>query len=189
MAHLTTQYGSIMTWSESDGEFSKYVRRRNPFGYDPINPLYANGIHTLISNGTEFVIMKAMVFNKSTNAPYFLNRCTNDFTYIPDGMGKVTEAGIVDISYGRSGIVEKNGIEFVFNIGDVLLNGETIKFIERADTLPVTSIEELNSAVRTDTLNLNAESELIFSDYYYVVNSEKADSLLSNNLILTSNAN
>jgi hypothetical protein len=177
---LTTQYGSIMTWSESDGEFSKYVRRRNPFGYDAINPLYANGIHTLISNGTEFVIMKAMVFNKSTNAPYFLNRCTNDFTYIPDGMGKVTEAGIVDISYGRSGIVEKNGIEFVFNIGDVLLNGETIKFIERADTLPVTSIEELNSAVKTDTLLLNPQSELIFSDYYYVVNCEKADSLLTN---------
>jgi len=62
----------------------------------------------------------------------------------------------------------------------VLLNGETIKFIERADTLPVTSIEELNLSVRTDTLNLNPQSELIFSDYYYVVNSVKADSLLSN---------
>jgi hypothetical protein len=62
----------------------------------------------------------------------------------------------------------------------VLLNGETIKFIERADTLPVTSIEELNASVKTDTLSLNPQSELIFSDYYYVVNSEKADSLLSN---------
>ena len=177
---LNTLYGSIMTWSESDGEFSKYVRRRIPTGYDPITSLSNNGIHTLVSNGTEFVIMKAMVFDKSTNAPYFLNRCTDDFTYIPDELGKISEAGIIDIGYGRSGIVEKNGVEFVFNIGDVLLDGETIKFIERVDTLPVTSIEELNASVKTDTLSLNPQSELIFSDYYYVVNSEKADSLLSN---------
>ena len=177
---LNTLYGSIMTWSESNGQYSKYVRRRNPTGYDPITPLFQNGIQTLVSNGTEFGNVKAMVFNKSTNAPYFLNRCTNDFTYIPDGLGKITEDGVVDISYGRSGIVEKNGIEFVFNIGDVLLNGETTKFLERVDTLPIPNITELNLSLRTDTLNLNEQSELIFSDYYYVVNSEKADSLLSN---------
>jgi len=177
---LNSTYGSIMSWSESDGQYSKYVRRRNPFGYDAITPLFENGIHTLVSNGSEFGNIKAMVFDKSTNAPYLINKCTNDFTYIPDGFGKITEAGVIDISYGRSGIIEKNGIGFVFNIGDVLLNGETIKFIERADTLPVTSIEELNLSVRTDTLYLNPQSELIFSDYYYVVNGERADSLLSN---------
>jgi hypothetical protein len=176
---LNTTFGSIITWSESNGEYSKWVRRRTPFGYDAIQALSTNGIHTLVSNGSEFANTKAMVFNKSTNAPYFLNRCTNDFTYIPDGFGKLTASGTIDISYGRSGIIEKNGIEFVFNIGDVLLNGETIKFIERADTLPVTSLEELNSWVRTDTLNLNSQSELIFSDYYYVVFADKADSLLS----------
>jgi hypothetical protein len=177
---LNTTYGSIMSWSESNGQYSKYVRRRSPTGYDPITSLSTNGIHTLVSNGSELGNIKAMVFNKSTNVPYMLNWCTNDFTYIPDGLGKISEAGIIDIGYGRSGIVEKNGIEFVFNIGDVLLDGETIKFIERADTLPVTSIEELNLSVRTDTLYLSPQSELIFSDYYYVVNSEKADSLLSN---------
>jgi hypothetical protein len=169
-----------MTWSESDGEFSKYVRRRTPFGYDAITSLSDDGIQTLVSNGSEFGNIKAMVFDNSTNAPYLLNRCANDFTYIPDGFGKLSESGIIDISYGRSGIIEKNRIEFVFNIGDVLLNGETIKFFERADTLAVTSIEELNLSVRTDTLYLNPQSELIFSDYYYVVNGNWADSLLSN---------
>ncbi len=177
---LNTTYGSIMTWSESDGQYSKYVRRRNAYGYDPITSVTPNGIHTPVSNGSEFGNVKAMSFNNLTSAPYLLNLCTTDFTYIPDGMGKITESGVVDISYGRSGIVEKNGIEFVFNIGDVLLNGETIKFIERADTLPIASIEELNLAVKSDTLDLNTESELIFSDYYYVVFGEKADSLISN---------
>lgn len=177
---LNTAYGSIMSWSESDGQYSKYVRRRLPTGYDPITPLAQNGIHNLVSNGSEFGNVKAMVFNNSTTPPFLLNLSTNDFTYIPDGFGKISESGIIDISYGRSGIVTKNGIGFVFNIGDVLLNGETIKFVERADTLPVPSIEELNLSVRTDTLSLNPQSELIFSDYYYVVNSSWADSLLNN---------
>ncbi|MCC7094367.1 MAG: chitobiase/beta-hexosaminidase C-terminal domain-containing protein [Ignavibacteriaceae bacterium] len=179
---LNNLYGSILTWSESDGQYSKYVRRRTSTGYDPITSLSNNGIQTLVSNGSDFGNLKAMVFNNSTSAPYFLNRCIDDFTYIPDGLGKITEDGLIDISYGRSGIVEKNGIEFVFNIGDVLLDGETIKFIERADTIPILNLEELNALVRTDTLNLDAESELIFSDYYYVVDSEIADSLLSDDL-------
>ena len=144
-----------------------------------------NGIHTLVSNGNEFGSIKAMVFDNLTDAPYFLNRCTNDFTENWSGFGKITEAGVIDISYGRSGIIEKNGIEFVFNIGDVLLNGETIKFIERNDTIPIASIEELNNSVRTDTLILTQQSELIFSDYYYVVNGERADSLLSDEFSVT----
>ncbi len=176
---LNTLYGSIMAWSESEGEYSKFVRRRNPFGYDAITALSSNGIQTLVSNGSGFNNIKAMVFNNSTSAPYLLNRCTNDFTYIPD-FGKISETEVVDISYGRTGVVGKNGLEFVFNIGDVLLDGTTINFIERVDTIPITSIEELNASVRTDTLSLNSQSELIFSDYYYVVNAENADSLLSN---------
>jgi hypothetical protein len=177
---LDAAFGSVIAWSEVNGQYSKYTVRRRVGEYDPIITLSDNGIHTLISNGNNFGSMKAMVFNKTGNPPYLLNRCANDFTENWSGFGKITEAGVIDISYGRSGIIEKNGIEFVFNIGDVLLNGETIKFFERADTLAVTSIEELNLSVRTDTLYLNPQSELIFSDYYYVVNGNWADSLLSN---------
>jgi hypothetical protein len=94
-------------------------------------------------------------------------------------MEKTTETESVEISFGRTGIINKNGLEFVFNIGDLLLDGNSIRFIERADTLPINNVTDLNNSVKTDTLSLNSESELIFSDYYYVLNSEKADSLLS----------
>jgi hypothetical protein len=94
-------------------------------------------------------------------------------------MEKTTETESVEISFGRTGIINKNGLEFVFNIGDLLLDGNSIRFIERADTLPINNVTDLNNSVKTDTLSLNSESELIFSDYYYVLNSEKADSMLS----------
>ncbi len=59
-----------------------------------------------------------MVFNTSS-APYLLNRCTNDFSQ--GALEKVGETKTFDISYGRSGVVGKNGVEFLFNIGDVYL--------------------------------------------------------------------
>jgi len=116
-----------------------------------------------------------MVFNTSTSAPYLLNKCTNNFTQ--GALAKVGETETIDISYGRSGVVEKNGIEFLFSIGDVLIDGQTISFVERIDTLPVVSIDEMNLAARTNTFNLSSESELIFSNYYYVVNKNLASSL------------
>lgn len=124
--------------------------------------------------------MKVMVFNTSTPAPYLLNKCTNSFP-----LNKVGETKTVDISYGRSGVVEKNGIEFLFNTGDVLLDGQTIKFVERVDTLPVANLDELNTAARTESFVLNTQSELIFSNYYYVVNKNLAASVLSDQFSVT----
>ena len=169
---LNTSAGSILAWSESNGQYSKYVRRKTDGTYDAITSLSSNGIQTMVSNGSAFDNVKAMVFNTQTSAPYLLNKCTDSFP-----LNKVGKTETVDISYGRSGVVEKNGIEFLFSIGDVLLDGQTIKFVERVDTLPVVSIDEMNLVARTNTFGLSSESELIFSDYYYVVNKNLASSL------------
>lgn len=167
--------GSILAWSENNGQLSKYVKRRSTGLYDPIEPLSTNGIQPLISNGSNFENLKAMVFNTTTSAPYLLNRCSNDFNV--EMLQKENSNQL--ISYGRSGVVEKNGIEFLFNIGDVAADDVTIKFIERVDTLPVNSTEEMNLAARTESFNLNSQSQLILSNYYYVVNKEMVDSLLT----------
>ncbi len=171
---LNTSAGSILAWSESNGQYSKYVRRKSNGTYDAIANLSSNGIQTLVSNGSAFDNMKAMVFNTQTSAPYLLNKCTDSFP-----LNKVAKTETIDISYGRSGVVEKNGIEFLFSIGDILLDGQAINFVERVDTLPVVSIDEMNLVARTNTFGLSSESELIFSDYYYVVNKSLASSILS----------
>jgi hypothetical protein len=185
---LNSSSGSILAWSESNGQTTKYVKRKSNGTYDPITSLLFNsasakGIHTLVSNGSAFDNIKVMVFNNSTSAPYLLNKCTNDFS--EEFLEKVGETETNSISYGRSGIVEKDGVEFLFNIGDVSLAGQTVKFIERVDTLPVVSLDDLNSAARTEPFNLDAQSELVFSNYYYVVNKNMADSTLSDQFCVT----
>ncbi len=169
---LITSAGSILAWSESNGQYSKYVRRKSDGTYDAITSLSANGIQTLVSNGSAFDNMKAMVFNTQTSAPYLLNKCTDSFP-----LNKVGKTETIDISYGRSGVVAKNGVEFLFSIGDVLLDDQTINFVERVDTLPLLNIDEMNLVARTNNFSLSSESELIFSDYYYVVNKNLASSL------------
>ncbi|MCZ7608646.1 MAG: hypothetical protein M5U17_00625 [Ignavibacterium sp.] len=174
---INSSAGSIITWSESNGLYSKFVKRNSNGNYSTIANLSTSGIQTMVSNGSSFDNIKVMVFNTSTPAPYLLNKCTNNF--VQGGLSKIGETEIADISYGRAGVVEKNGMEFLFNIGDVSLNGQTIQFIERIDTLPVNSLEELNEFARTESFNLNSQSELIFSNYYYVVNPSLADSVLT----------
>ena len=181
---LNTSAGSILTWSESNGQYNKFVKRNSDLSYGIITNLLTNnppvqvqGIHPVVSNGSSFNTIKTIVYNPSGSAPYLFNKCTNDFSQ--SALAKIGETGNIGLSYGRSGVVEKNGIEFLFNIGDVLLNGQTISFIERVDTLPVANIEELNFAARTESFNLSTQSELIFSNYYYVVNKNLADSVLA----------
>ena len=180
---LNSSLGSILGWSESNGLYAKYVERRSSEYYNPITSLSTNGIQVLVSNGSGLDNLKAMVFNNSTSAPYLLNKCTNDFSQ--ELLEKVGETETNSISYGRSGIVEKAGVEFLFNIGDVSLDGQTVNFIERVDTLPVLNLNDLNSAARTEPFNLDAQSELVFSNYYYVVNKNMADSTLSDQFYVT----
>ena len=182
-ASLNSSAGSVLAWSEGNGQYSKYVKRKSTGTYDPITSLSSNGIQPLVSNGSAFDNIKAMVFNTSTSPPYLLNKCTNDFSEVP--LAKIGETETIDISYGRSGVVEKSGVEFLFNVGDVWLDDQIINFVERVDTLPVVNIEELNSVARTEPFNLNTQSELIFSNYYYVVNKDLANSVLTEQFNVT----
>ncbi len=179
---LNSTNGAVISWSESNGNYTKYVKRRTDTDYDATVSLSTNGLYPLLSNGSTFENLKASVFNTVTSAPYLINNCTNDFSV--EFLDKINSNGSIDLTYGRAGVIGKNGIEFLFNIGDVLLDDESIKFIEMNDTLPITSVNQLNEVARTNNFYLNSQSQLMFSNFYYVVNKNLADSLLTNEFSL-----
>ena len=94
-------------------------------------------------------------------------------------IGKITEE--IFLSYGREGIVHKNGIEFLFNIGDIIVADSIIKFIDQPDTIVYNSAEELNQVVKTESFHLSSNTEFFFTNFYYVLNGELADSALTEN--------
>ena len=177
---LINYAGNVIAFSTHNGQFTKYVKRENN-QYSNIQYLSNSGIFPLISNGNNFGEVKAVVFNSSTSAPYLLTECTNNFS---QQLEKGNELLNSKISYGRSGILALGDLEFFFSIGDVLVNNSAIKFIERADTLSVNNIVELNNSLRTKDFYLSSESEIVFSNLYYVLNRNLADSLLTGNFYL-----
>jgi hypothetical protein len=124
--------------------------------------------------------MAAMVFNRAT-LPFYFTKSTTDFSSnLQDGGGglnKITENDTI-ITFGRSGIASINNIEFVFNIGDVLVGDSIIKFIEIPDTLVYTSTNELNQHTRTNNFALTPETNFYFSNIYYVVQKSDPDTSL-----------
>lgn len=169
---------TVFSFSADNGAVSKWLKRYGS-GYSILGNLSHTGLQIQVCGASHLNYMKALVFNPGI-LPYSLNRST---TVFEDFLGKITADSLT--TFGRTGVVYKNGVEFVFFLGDVLLNNENVMFIERADTLPVPDITELNDAMKTNTFSLNSNSDMYFSVSYGVINSDLADSALIENDIVT----
>jgi hypothetical protein len=163
---------TVIAFSQNNGQTSKWIKRVGAY-YSEVSSLSHNGLQVNVSNGSSLANQKAMVFN-TTALPYPINRSTTSFS----SLEKITSD--TSVTYGRTGIVGKQGMEFLFCVEDILLDDENIKFTERVDTLPVLNLNELNSIAKTNTFNLNGNSDLYFSLYYLVINPELAASVLTN---------
>ena len=172
---------SVITWSEgtSPNYSSKWVRRVDG-SYTDVQNLSHNGKQNQASNGTNLENMKGTVFS-ITNIPYMLSLSTTNFNQ-QFGGGGITKVGeLIELSYGREGVIYKNGVEFLFNIGDIIVGDSVIKFIEQPDTILYSSSEELNSVVKTVPFYLSPSTEFYFTDFYYVLNDSLADTALTAN--------
>jgi len=171
----TINDGTVIVWSEENGRFTRWVRRENA-SYSNVSSLSHNGIQAHISNANNLNNMKAIVFNTRTSAPYLINLATTAFG------GNVSKDNILyPVTYRRAAVVYLNNMEFLFNMGDIIVNNEIVKFIERADTLPVTSLSELNSIMRTNTFTLDRTSKFQLFVMSYSINSNFENNTLGDN--------
>src|SRR5690606_35805614 len=55
---LNSTNGAVIAWSESNGNYTKYVKRRTDTDYDATVSLSTNGLYALLSNGSTFENLK-----------------------------------------------------------------------------------------------------------------------------------
>ena len=168
---------SVIAWSQSGGTESKWVRRENST-YSAATCLEPAGLIPNISTGSDLINIKAVSSDAST-MPAVLFPATTSFNGTPICGGNQKIMLPYSLTYSRSGVILKNGVEFVFNTGDIINDDSVVKFIGVPDTLVYNSSEELNNSLITEAFHLNQSSSLLFTNYYYVINKENADSLLS----------
>ena len=168
---------------------SKWQKRDGTTYSNPAS-LSHNGSWTQAATNGNFILPKALVFN-NTSTPYYFITSTTDFTggNSQEGgisnnstgnnyLGKITENDTI-LTFGRSGVASLNDIEFVFEIGDIIVGDSIIKFIQIPDTLAYTSTNELNQHTRTNNFTLNPETNFYFSNIYYVVQKSSPDTALT----------
>lgn len=169
---------SVIIWSEGNSPQSKWVKRTGG-NYNSINNLSHSGLQNQVSSGTDYQNMTSMVFNNQS-VPYYFTKSTTDFSVVEGGgeISKITASDTV-LTYGRSGIASKNRVEFVFSIGDIFVGDSSIQFVPIPDTLLFESTTDLNSAAKTEDFWLGQNTDFYFSNLYYVIRQELADSALT----------
>lgn len=192
---------TLITWSYLSGSsyYSRWQRREGTqytapatmsFNIPNNSSVSINGIWTQATTDEDFSSPQALVFNNSSSPYYFIPSTTNFVgnNNSTDGgitwngrsnvfLGKITEDDTI-ITFGRSGLASINDIEFIFEIGDILVGDSVIRFIEIPDTLVYNSTNELNQHTRTNNFTLTPNTNFYFSNIYHVVQKSDPDTAL-----------
>jgi hypothetical protein len=175
---------TVIVWSEgpTNNPVSKWMKRTGT-SYNTPHTLSNSGIQNQVGSGSDYQYMSAMVFNNNS-LPYYFIKSTTDFSLYDDeeedggSFNKITDTDTI-VTFGRSGVADINGVEFAFNIGDILVGDSIIKFIEMPDTLVYSSFNELNGFTRTENFLLSASTDFYFTNIYYTVQKSNPDSVLT----------
>lgn len=181
----STTEKTVMSWSQ-DVSTTKWVRRTYPINggtqYSSPANLSHTGINSQVSNGSDYNNMKANIFRSSASLYYF-TQSTTDFSAAQEegggGLNKITVDDTL-VTFGRSGVADINGVEFIFEIGDILVGDSIIQFIDKPDTIVYTSSNELNEYTRTKSFVLTPSTNFYFTNIYYTVLKSSPDTALSN---------
>ena len=91
------------------------------------------------------------------------------------------KSGLASIHSGRAGTVIKNDAELYFAFGDIKLNDQEIEFEVLNDTVTISTLQELNTNLITNSFNVNDNSTLLYSVFYGVNDSLCINNSLINN--------
>ncbi len=176
---------TVMSWSQ-DGSVTKWIKRTYPVSggtqYSAPTNLSHTGINSQVTNGTDYKYMCANIF-RSAAPLYYFTKSTTDFSVLQEQGVELNKITVDDtiVTFGRSGVAEINGVEFVFEIGDIVVGDSVIKFIDKPDTIVYASSNELNDFTRTNNFTLTPQTNFYFSNIYYVVQKSDPDTALSTN--------
>ena len=193
-----TQQKTLITWSTLSGsnKISKWQRRDGTTYTTPASMMngayYINGLSTQAATDANFLSPQALVFNTGATINYFIPSTTNFVGgMVADGstsgngqgnvfLGKISEEDTI-LTFGRSGVASINDIEFVFEIGDIVVGDSIIRFIEIPDTITYSSATEINLHTRTNNFILSPQTNFYFSNIYFVVQKSDPDTALLTN--------
>jgi len=144
----------VLAYAGETGLSNKYIRST---ALSTIKTANTTGGQIQTCNGSDFASTYLMSFSNSA-LPYYFSMSNS-----VGNMGKENTAGM---QLGRSGIVSKENADFLFMIGDIKLNGQTIEFREIADSNEIFTLSQIREYLETKPFVLSEDAEMYFSVLY-----------------------
>ena len=159
--------GSIIAWTNMYNQ-SRYIKFVNG-AYTSIKylPSSYTGQDLQISNGDEFEQIKTVNFDRNISAPYPVRPIPYNF----NTMQKISNGE--EFNYARLAVIGKKNAEIAYGLGDIKLNGKSIRFVAESDMIIITNAERMTCAMTTESFSLSADSKLEFSDCAYIIKRDK----------------
>ncbi|HPI36884.1 MAG TPA: T9SS type A sorting domain-containing protein [Ignavibacteriaceae bacterium] len=131
------------------------------------------GTDIQVVNGATGSQMYAVSLNNSSGLPYYF-QISN---VVPSQMEKEE---LVLSGIGREGVVYNGSAQFYFMIGDVIVNGSEVDFVDVPASTVFSSDSVLNRYMQTETFTLDNSSEFLYSVQYGITDSAAVDNYLQN---------
>lgn len=169
-----SQQQTVIIWSAGSPPASKWVSRSGAFYSTPQSLSHA-GSQVHICPGSSLQNMYAMVFNP----PAFTQASTDFSQELPFESPLARSPSQFNLSYGRSGVIYKDSLEFIFHFGDVLVEDSVIGFIPVPDTTVFSSTSQLNQGLISEDFLLQPNSSFQLRTRYEVLNRLPVHSALT----------
>ena len=163
----------FLAWSESNTHSNKFVTSDN---FSQIFNLAVTGDYVKLSTGDDPDNISAMIYN-TANQPYLFSKSSSLYD-IMNPMNKITS---LSINTGREGVVYIDTAQFYFAIGDIVVDNQTIDFVEIPDSVTIDSKETLNQYFISNSFQVTDNSSFYYTVQYGITDSLTAYNLLGEN--------
>jgi hypothetical protein len=154
----------IYSWSENSTNYPV------KYGDPTLSNVYSAGqygkdVHTIDGSGT-------LVLNSHSDLPYLLELKK----FIP-----VKKTDALASKTGRTAVIYRDTCQFYFLAGDIMVNGNPVKFITFPDTASFESLNDMNSCLATESFYLPVNSTFTFSLQGGIIDSADVNGLFTEN--------
>jgi hypothetical protein len=160
--------GYVVAWSASSGSVTKYTRG-STLGGTILDFLGTDGSTQIVGrdiqmcNGTSYDDMRGVLLDPSSS-PYRLK-----LSDVVESMGKANSEE--PIYNGREGIVYDSLAQFYFTVGDAIVDGRSIEFVSKPETLSVSNLSVLNTYLITKPFTITNSSSFSYDVQYGMIDS------------------
>ncbi len=166
--NASTRY--VFAYTRDGGGLNRYVTSLN---LSSPNAASTNGAHLQVTNGSALSNTYIMSFNNSS-LPYYFQ--------LSGALGSVKgKENLTGIGKGRGGIVSKDGASFLFAIGDVTVENNSVEYVAIPDSATILTTGQVNSYLTTEPFSLTDNSSMQFSVMYGIKDSASVVSSIGEN--------